>query len=121
MTSMDSEVKAARASFRGSLEFRVTYKIETTSARPRPWGRGDVMYLPDKLAFGIECASEDDGALPRYENLRTGTVALSGFKLKKDGTPGQLRAHEVFYSGNGMPDWAEKLVEQTVRELKETK
>jgi hypothetical protein len=111
-------------SMHGSLEFSFSVKLEGIEARPQPYVRrgSAARYLPEHLHFVLTAESTDPAKLPRYKDLMCASASLAGPKLKKDETPGMVRAHEAFYGGTAspaMPPWVREIIEKYAMEVRE--
>jgi hypothetical protein len=108
-----------RVKMHGSLEFRVTYAIETLPFRQHPF-RPAAQYQPTHLTFTLASASPEDGRLPRYKDLHVSHIDIRGPRIKKDGTPGDFTVRETLYrsSREPWPPWAEDIVLKAIAELK---
>ena len=93
-----------------TLKIRITCIL--TGADPRPCPYGDGQYLPDKVQFTLVSHGEGHGNWPSAASRFTAEdITLSGFRLKKDGTPGTLRKDEEFYSySRRRPQWLTDII-----------
>lgn len=113
-------MKYERTSRRGTLSFRFGYDIEDAEDRAVPYNHTGAMYRPSHFNFTLEAESKVNGELPRYEDLQVTAISISGPKLKKDGTPGNVTAREKIYTfeyEKTLPGWAMPLISYALKQL----
>lgn len=100
------------------LEFYFRYDLTDAEDREVPYTRTGARYKPDYLRFTLTSSCEN-GALPRYSELQRSNIRLFGKKRKKDGTPGEGEAKEIFYSyEKDLPDWVAAIIEEAAVQVK---
>lgn len=111
-------VQSKRLRLAGTLKFRAQYRIEGAEVRQcHAFTRNSGTYLPDLLSFELVTGSREGELLPQYRDLEVNAATLSGYKIKKDGTPGQVRNSERLYEYSIWPEWAQLLAADTSIEI----
>ena len=113
-------MKYERTARRGLLSFGFGYEITDAEDRLVPYTRSGAMYRPSHFNFRLEAESKASEALPRYEDLQVTAISISGPKLKKDGTPGNVTAREKIYTleyEKMLPGWAMPLISYALKQL----
>ncbi|HEY1705508.1 MAG TPA: hypothetical protein VGG75_37965 [Trebonia sp.] len=114
-------MNATRTHLSGELSFTAYYTIGgKVEDRPVKYSSVLARYQPDSLRVELTCGTLRDSELPRYANLKVSSLTVSGGRIKKDGTPGNVTASEKFYSFelDQAPDWAQALADEALTELK---
>jgi hypothetical protein len=105
----------------GTLTFDLGYAISEAEDRPVQYSRTGAMYRPNYLRFTLTSTSLEEGRNPRYKDLGIGTIALSGRRLRKDGTPGGQETTERIYNyeHEKLPEWVMPLIQYAVKDVQE--
>jgi hypothetical protein len=119
-----------RARFTGKWTVELTIEPGSVPDRPVPYSRTNARYSPVRLVmeFIVVAVHEDPHALQMEngsgimratrDSMRLSSLVISGYRLKKDGTPGQQVTEERFWNDTaGAPGWAAEAVKTALGSL----